>query len=220
VLEQTVQLHNVPDADIDTGSLVAGLSAWQAHNYPDDQGQVITEFLDGDGSVLGTIASPLQHVGTGGWVEVTVSGAVPPGARQVRGRVGRAHVHLVEVDRAADALGQLTPGPAAILGRDEAKIPATGGMAARVERRRVGRMRREAHEVLDRRQPFSRAVRRDRIEAVVRGEVEAGGITCIDSDPVKMRVFGKRLNRGARLRMRTRSEECSCREQERAIGRR
>jgi hypothetical protein len=45
---------------------------------------VIAEFLDTDGALLGTIATPLQHVGTGSWVEVTASGSVPPGARQVR----------------------------------------------------------------------------------------------------------------------------------------
>jgi len=54
------------------------------HNYPDDQGQVIAEFFDVNGTLLGTIATPLQHVGTSGWVEGTTSGAVPPGARQVR----------------------------------------------------------------------------------------------------------------------------------------
>jgi hypothetical protein len=84
VLEQTVELYNVPKNDLDAGSLTARLAAWQAHNYPGDQGQVIAEFLDPDGIALGTIATPLQHVGTSGWVEVTASGAVPPGARQVR----------------------------------------------------------------------------------------------------------------------------------------
>jgi hypothetical protein len=38
VLEQTVQLYNIPNADIDGGKLVADLSAWQAHNYQDDEG--------------------------------------------------------------------------------------------------------------------------------------------------------------------------------------
>jgi hypothetical protein len=93
VLEQTVELYNVPRHDLDAGSLIARLSAWQAHNYPDDEGQVIAEFLDADGALLGTIATPLQHTGTSGWVEVTASGAVPPGARQVRIKL---HAVLVE----------------------------------------------------------------------------------------------------------------------------
>ncbi len=93
VLEQTVELYNVPRDDLDAGSLTARLAAWQAHNYPGDQGQILAEFLDADAAVLGTIATPLQHIGTGGWVEVTASGAVPPGARQVRIKL---HAVLVE----------------------------------------------------------------------------------------------------------------------------
>ena len=87
VLEQIVQLYNVPRDDLDAGGLIADLSAWQAHNFADDEGQIIAEFLDTDGSLLGTIATPLQHVGTSGWVHVTASGAMPPGARHVRIRL-------------------------------------------------------------------------------------------------------------------------------------
>jgi FAD binding domain len=63
---------------------------------------------------------------------------------------------------------------------------APGRMAARVQDRRVGGMRREAHEVLDRRQPRRGAVRRDGIETVMRREEEAVGIARIDGDPMEM----------------------------------
>jgi hypothetical protein len=88
----------------------------------------------------------------------------------------------MEVDWAARALGELAPGPAAIFGSDEAEIAAARRMAARVEDRRVGGMRRKAHEILDRRQLRREAVRLDGIEAMVRGEIEArriGGSTAI-----------------------------------------
>lgn len=56
----------------------------QAHDY---QGQVIAEFLDAEGVLPGTFATPLlPHVATGGWAE-TIAGAVPPGAQQVRMRL-------------------------------------------------------------------------------------------------------------------------------------
>lgn len=61
---------------------------------------VMAEFLDADGGLLGTIATPLQHVGTAGWIEVTASGAVPLGARQVRVRL-RALLDAGSVPNAA-----------------------------------------------------------------------------------------------------------------------
>jgi hypothetical protein len=121
VLEQTVEVYNVPKNDLDAGSLTARLAAWQAHNYPDDQGQVIAEFLDADGVVLGTIATPLQHAGTGGWVEVTASGAVPPGARQVRIRLRAV---LVEGSVANVAFDDLS------LVIEEDAAPGSGGQSA------------------------------------------------------------------------------------------
>jgi hypothetical protein len=67
-------------------------------------------------------------------------------------------------------------------------------MAAGVEDRRIRRMRREAHEVLDRRQPRRRAVRRNGVQPVVRREIEARRIGRIDRDAVEMRAFSERLN--------------------------
>ena len=66
MLEQTNELYNVPKDDLDAGGLTARLSAWQAHNYPGDEGQVIAEFLAVDGTLLGTIATSLQQQAGGG----------------------------------------------------------------------------------------------------------------------------------------------------------
>src|SRR3546814_9035241 len=79
----------------------------------------------------------------------------------------------MEVDRAAGAVRELGPGLPSVPGNDEAEIAAARGMPARVEDIRIGRMRREAHEVVLGLRNLSRdTIRPDDKEPMVGRQIE------------------------------------------------
>jgi hypothetical protein len=95
VLEQTVDLlaQGFSPAELDSGATFdAGV--WAASEYQSDTGELKLQFLDAAGADVGSVFTTGEFgPNDGTWVERTLSGEVPAGARQVRVQV-LAHNHF------------------------------------------------------------------------------------------------------------------------------
>ena len=95
ILEQTVDLtfQGFTDAELDTGATFdAGV--WAASEYQSDTGELKLQFLDAAGADVGsTFTTGEFGPNDGTWVEQTLTGDVPVGARQVRVQL-LAHNHF------------------------------------------------------------------------------------------------------------------------------
>ncbi len=95
ILEQTVDLiaQGFTAAELDSGAIFdAGV--WAASEYQSDTGELKLQFLDAAGADVGSVFTTGEFgPNDGTWVEQTLTGDVPVGARQVRVQL-LAHNHF------------------------------------------------------------------------------------------------------------------------------
>jgi hypothetical protein len=95
ILEQTIDLlaEEFTAAELD-GAATFDAGVWAASEFDSDTGELTIQFLDKDGAGLGTPFTTGEFgPNDGTWVERTLSGSIPSGARQVRVQL-LAHNHF------------------------------------------------------------------------------------------------------------------------------
>jgi hypothetical protein len=95
ILEQTVDLiaQGLTAAELDTDATFDA-SVWAASEYQSDTGELKLQFLDATGAHVGSVFTTGEFgPNDGTWVERTLSGDIPAGARQVRIQL-LAHNHF------------------------------------------------------------------------------------------------------------------------------
>ena len=133
ILEQTVDLlaQGFTAAELDAGATFDA-SVWAASEYQSDTGELKLQFLDAAGADVGSVFTTGEFgPNDGTWVEQTLTGDVPAGARQVRVQL-LAHNHFgSNTTYGFDDLSLEPLGP-----------PAGRGRPPALRRRRLGRRHR------------------------------------------------------------------------------